>query len=100
MAGLTGTYADAAARCGAPGWTRWAHSTRDALAHAFPIEDSQQGRWLRAVCPATVALGPATVGGGRCPRCVLAVAAAGPGHYHPGALISPPPMHHHPRAAR
>ncbi|MGH3813178.1 MAG: hypothetical protein ACRDUV_12075 [Pseudonocardiaceae bacterium] len=44
MAGLTGTDADVAARCGVPGWMCWTHSARDGLAHAFPIEDSQQGR--------------------------------------------------------
>lgn len=79
MARLTGTDAVVARRCAAPGWIRWAHSTWDGLVHAFPIEGSQHGRWLRAVCSFTVppaALGPATVVGPRCPRCVLAIEAA------------------------
>ncbi len=71
VAKLTGTDAALPARCAVPGWMRWAHSTRDGLAHAFPIEDSQQGRWLRAVCSSTVppaALDFATVFGPRCVR--------------------------------
>jgi hypothetical protein len=63
---------------------RWAHSTRDGLAHVFPDGDSRQGRWLRAVCSSPVpaaALDPATVVG---PRCVLAVAAAGTARHRDG----------------
>jgi len=76
---LTDTDALVAARCAAPGWIRWAQSNRDGRVHAFPIEDPQQGRWLRAVCSHTIppaALGPATVVGIRCARCALAVTAA------------------------
>lgn len=79
MAWLTGTDAVVAGRCTAPRWIRWARSGWDGLIHAFPVEVSQQGRWLRAVCSDAVppaALGPATVVGLRCPRSVLVVAAA------------------------
>lgn len=63
MVRLTG--GDSLGVCGAPGWVRWAHSSRDGLVHAFPIEGSQHRRWLHAVCAFTVppaALGRATVG--------------------------------------
>jgi hypothetical protein len=79
VAKLTDTDALVAARCAAPGWIRWAQSTRDGMAHAFPIPDSQCDRWLRAVCSHTLpltALGPATVVGVRCSRCALAATAA------------------------
>jgi hypothetical protein len=81
VARLTATGASTVARRAAPGWMRWAHSSRDGLVHAFPIGDSQLDRWVQAVCAFTVspaALGPATVVGPRCPRCVLAIAAACP----------------------
>jgi hypothetical protein len=76
---LTDTDALVAARCAASGWIRWAQSARDGRVHAFPIHDSQQGRWLRAVCSHTIppaALGPTTVVSIRCARCALAVTAA------------------------
>ncbi|HEU0086729.1 MAG TPA: hypothetical protein VFQ77_03625, partial [Pseudonocardiaceae bacterium] len=41
-------------------WVRWAHSARDGQVHAFPIEDSQRGRWLQAVCSHTAP--PAALG--------------------------------------
>lgn len=34
-------------------WVRWCYSTRDRQVHAFPIEDSQYGRWPQAVCTHT-----------------------------------------------
>lgn len=79
MAKLIGTGAPVAAWCAAPGWMRWAYSSRDGVVHAFLIEGSQRGRWLRAVCSFTVppaVLGPAHVVGPRGPRCVLALPAA------------------------
>jgi hypothetical protein len=57
-----------AARCAASGWLRWARCSRDGLAHAFPIEDSQQGRCPQAVCTHR-------------PTC-----GTGPGHRHRPAL--------------
>jgi hypothetical protein len=75
---LTETDALVAARCAVPGWIRWAQSSRDGMAHAFPIQDSQCDRWLRAVCSHTIppaALRP-VVAGVRCSRCALAVTAA------------------------
>jgi hypothetical protein len=79
VAKLTDPAALVAARCVAPGWIRWAQSTRDGRVHAFLIQDSQPGRWLRAMCAHTIppaALCPATVVGIRCARCALAVTAA------------------------
>jgi hypothetical protein len=78
VAKLTETDALVAARCAVPGWIRWAQSSRDGMAHAFPIQDSQCDRWLRAVCSHTIppaALHP-VVAGVRCSRCALAVTAA------------------------
>ncbi len=78
MVKLTDTDALVAARCAVPGWIRWAQSSRDGRAHAFPIEDGQQGRWVRAVCSHTIppaALSPTGVGI-RCARCALIVTAA------------------------
>lgn len=95
MAKLTGTDASVAARRGASGWMHWAHSARDGLAHAFPVEDSQREGWLQAVCThiaPPAALGTATVLDPRCARCVLVVAATGaiPRHSstnRPGAYV-------------
>jgi len=92
VAKLTDTDALVSARCAVPGWIRWAPSTRDGMAHAFPIQDSQCERWLRAVCSHTIppaGLNPATVVGVRCSRCALAFTVArtarhratGPGGY-------------------
>jgi len=80
---LTDTDALVAARYAAPGWIRWAQSNRDGRAHAFPIEDPQQGRWLRAVCSHTIppaALSTTGVGI-RCARCALTVTAARTARY-------------------
>ncbi len=101
MAKLTDTDALVAARCAVPGWIRWAQSTRDGMAHAFPIQDCQCDRWLRAVCSHTIppaALGPATVVGVRCGRCLLAVTAARTARHRasrPGGCATPA-AHHHP----
>ncbi len=78
MVRLTDTDALVAARCAVPGWIRWAQSSRDGMAHAFPIEDCRCDRWLRAVCshtirPAALSL---VVVGVRCSCCVRAVTAA------------------------
>jgi hypothetical protein len=76
VAKLIGIGAPVATWCAAPGWMRWAYSSQDGLVHAFLIEGSQLGRWLRAVYSFTVppaVLSPASVVG---PRCVLALPAA------------------------
>lgn len=78
MVKLTDTDALVAARCAVPGWIRWAQSSRDGMAHAFPIQGSQCERWLRAVCSHTIppaGLSPVVVGV-RCSRCASAVTAA------------------------
>ena len=78
MVKLTDTDALVAARCAAPGWIRWAQSNRDGRAHAFPIEDTQQGRWVRAVCSHTIPPAALSTTGVsiRCARCALTVTAA------------------------
>ena len=78
MVKLTDTDALVAARCAAPGWIRWAQSNRDGRVHAFPIEDPQQGRWLRAVCSHTIPPAALSTTGVsiRCARCALTVTAA------------------------
>ena len=67
---------------GPSGWVRWAYSARDGLMHAFPLGDSECGRWPLAVCshtvpPAAVAAG---VAGSRCPECVARVPGTGRRH--------------------
>jgi hypothetical protein len=62
-------------------WVRWAYSARDSQVHAFPIEDSQYGRWPRALCAHTApptALG-SSITTPYCPQCLLRVAAPGTG---------------------
>lgn len=62
-------------------WVCWRRSTHDGQVHAFPVEDSQCGRWPQAVCAHTVppaALGPGGAGP-RCPECALGVSAPGTG---------------------
>ncbi|MGH4026460.1 MAG: hypothetical protein ACRDRV_17935 [Pseudonocardiaceae bacterium] len=71
-------------RTSLPEWVRWAYSVRDGLVHAFPLEDSECGRWPLAVCshttpPAAVAVIRA---GPRCAECVLRVSAPGTGRRH------------------
>ncbi|MGH4027258.1 MAG: hypothetical protein ACRDRV_22030 [Pseudonocardiaceae bacterium] len=66
------------------GWVRWAYSARDGLVHAFPLGDSECGRWPLAVCshsvpPAAVAAG---VVGSWCPECVARVRVPGTGRRH------------------
>lgn len=78
------------ARRSAEVWVRWSHSARDGQVHAFPLEDSQRGRWPQAVCTHTApptAVGSATAGP-RCPKCVLGVSASGTGRRH--RRIAPP----------
>lgn len=71
-------------------WVRWRYSGRDGQVHAFPVEDSECGRWPQAVCAQVVppgVLGPG-VTGPRCPECVLGVTASGTGRRH--RRIDPP----------
>lgn len=78
-------------------WVQWAHSARDGLVHAFPVEDSERDRWPQAVCTHTAppaALGASTMAP-RCPGCVLSIpdpAATRSATACPGVVV-PPPVH-------
>lgn len=89
-AGSAGTCASAgaglsaglsAAAAAASVWVRWSYSARDGQVHAFPLDDSQRGRWPQALCSHVVppgALGLNTTGP-RCSWCVLGTSASGTG---------------------
>lgn len=71
-------------------WVRWNYSARDGQVHAFPLDDSQYGRWPQALCSHVVppgALGSA-VTSPRCSWCVLGTTASGTGRRH--RRIHPP----------
>lgn len=90
MSGGEADFGGPARQDGVGVWVRWMASAQDGQVHAFPIDDSQRGRWPQAVCSYVArpgALGLAAVSP-RCPWCVLGVSAPGTGRRH--RRIDPP----------